>query len=312
MLKEGFVMWWQYVLLGFLVIFFILGEIIYIAMLKAKTIDMSPGTKQDYSRLVDLIESGKTWAKERGFEEIYLTSFDGLKLYGRYIPCSTSSTKTVIFSHGYKVTGTSMLYVAKDFEKIGFNTLIIDHRGHGKSEGKYIGMGYYERLDIIDWIKYIDNRIGSESKVLLDGVSMGAATVMNASGEELPKSVRLIIADCGYSSVKTLFKYFCHHDYHIPMYPLWWFACLSYYFHAHYWLGKNNPKEAVKKAKVPFVFIHGGADTFVPSFMIDEVYDNCSSEKVKYVVPNANHAFASVVDPKGVDDIVMKAVAKYF
>jgi len=308
-------MWWEYVVIGIgilILIFLLLGEIIYLTMLKARTQDLSPGTKQDYSRLAESIELGKKWANEEGFEEIYITSFDGLKLYGRYFTCHTPSTKTAILSHGYKVSGTSMLAVAQGFAEFGFNVLVIDHRGHGKSKGKYIGMGYPERLDLIDWIKYIDKRIGKDSKVLLDGVSMGASTVMNAAGEELPSSVKLIITDCGYSSLKTLFKYLCHHDFHMPFYPLWWSLNFVYYVHAHYWASENNPKEALKRAKVPFVFIHGEADTFVPSFMVNEVYDNCASEKVKYTVPNANHAMASVIDPQGVHDIVMKAVAKYF
>ena len=60
----------------------------------------------------------------------------------------------------------------KKFYDMGYNVLIPDLRGHGMSEGDYIGMGWDERLDIIDLINYIID-VDKDSEIVLFGVSMG-------------------------------------------------------------------------------------------------------------------------------------------
>ncbi len=81
-----------------------------------------------------------------------------------------------------------------------------DLRGHGQSEGNYIGMGWDERLDIVDLTKYIINNYAN-TEIVLFGVSIGVATVMTTSGEKLPSNVKAIIEDCGYTSAWSQFAY---------------------------------------------------------------------------------------------------------
>lgn len=150
--------------------------------------------------------SSEEWLlKESGYEDLYMTSRDGLKLHN-YLIKKPNSNKWVITVHGYTSQGKLTSYYAKNFSDMGYNVIIPDLRGHGTSEGDYIGMGWDERLDIIDLINYIIKE-DKEAEIVLYGISMGAATVLNTSGEELPENVKAVVADCGYTSAWDEFAY---------------------------------------------------------------------------------------------------------
>src|SRR5690625_4464573 len=150
----------------------------------------------------------KDWTANQDFETIEMTSFDGLTLKGYYLKAEKRTNRTVIFSHDYLGHTYDMsLYGEYYYEMLGFNMFTPDLRGHGKSGGDYIGFGWHDRLDLIDWVNLIIDRQGPESEIVLHGLSMGAATVLMASGEELPEQVKTIIADSPYSSVYDLFSY---------------------------------------------------------------------------------------------------------
>ena len=84
--------------------------------------------------------------------------------------------------------------------EMGFTVLMPGLRGHGESTGHYIGMGWHNRLDMLRWIDEIV-RDDPEAEIVLFGISMGGATVMMTSGEALPPNVKVIVEDCGYTSV---------------------------------------------------------------------------------------------------------------
>ena len=156
-------------------------------------------TKQNETSGVSSIDS-KTWLlKHSNYEDLFLKSKDNLKLHNYIIKNKNNSNKWVIAVHGYTSQGTYMASYAQKFYDMGYNIIIPDLRGHGKSEGTYIGMGWHERLDIVDLTNYITNNYKG-SQIILFGVSMGAATVMSASGENFPRNVKAIIEDCGYTS----------------------------------------------------------------------------------------------------------------
>jgi alpha-beta hydrolase superfamily lysophospholipase len=97
----------------------------------------------------------KDWFEyESRYEDVYITSKDGLKLHGYQIKNFENST-WVILAHGYAGNADDMIYNAKKFYDMGYNVLIVDLRGHGKSEGNYIGMGWEDRKDILNWISFI-------------------------------------------------------------------------------------------------------------------------------------------------------------
>ncbi|MDO5141373.1 MAG: alpha/beta hydrolase, partial [Eubacteriales bacterium] len=174
--------------------------------------------------------------------------------------------------------------------KKGYGMLLVDARAHGKSEGTYIGFGCKDRFDAMEWIKWVVEKCGSEVQILLHGTSMGGATVLMASGLELPEQVKGIISDCAFTSPKYVFTHVLHSMYHLPAFPLIQISDAVNKRQAGYGLDDCNAAREVKKAKIPILLIHGDSDFFVPCHMCDEIYENCASDKMKLIIKGASHA----------------------
>lgn len=241
----------------------------------------------------NFFKAEKEWFFNKGYEKIEITSFDGLKLKGILVYAPEPSKKTVVAIHGYKNCGINeyCTYI-RLYHEMGFNVLVPDDRAHGESEGAFIGFAWHDRRDCVGWINYAIDKFGNDSSVMLHGISMGSATVMNASGEsDLPIQVKAIISDCGYSSAWKQFKHVLKRNFHLPSFPIMQIANLFNIIFNKYNFNENNSAKQVSKTKVPFLFIHGADDDFVPTEMVYEVYNACSSEmKEIHVFPGAAHA----------------------
>ncbi|BBH23574.1 alpha/beta hydrolase [Paenibacillus baekrokdamisoli] len=252
------------------------------------------------------------WKKDPGFEEITITSEDGLKLQGYWLEAAMPTSKTVILSHGYSGKARDMDLLAKLYhEQCGYHVLMPDARGHGRSEGGYIGFGWRERKDYVQWVKAIMEKKGSHSQIVLHGVSMGGATVCMTSGEALPSNVKAIISDCSYTSVLAQLTYQLKRMYRLPAFPLVYCTSLLTRMRAGYFFSEASALEQVKKSRTPMLFIHGEDDTFVPFKMVKELYAACSSEKELYTVPGAGHGLAYSVDPGKYTKKVEAFLGKY-
>ena len=235
-------------------------------------------------------------ASNSNFSDEYITSFDNLKLHGYKILNENPTNKWAITVHGYTCEGSDMSLYARTFYDMGYNVLVPDLRAHGNSEGSYIGMGWNDRLDIIEWINLIIKDY-ENTEIILHGVSMGAATVSMVSGENLPNNVKTIIADCGYTSVWNQFSHKLKGLYSLPDFPVMHASSLVSKFRAGYNLRKASALKQVSKSKTPILFIHGDKDDFVPYSMMDELYTATSSYKEKLTIEGAGHAKASKVNP---------------
>jgi len=228
------------------------------------------------------------------YEETTIQSFDQLKLHAYSLKNDNDTNKWVLIFHGYSSDGIQMSKYAKHFYDMGYNVLIPEARGHGKSAGDYIGMGWHDRLDVVSWI---DNtvQLQQDAEIVLFGVSMGGATVMMASGEKLPSNVKAIIEDCGYASVWGEFSYQLKAIFHLPAFPIMYFASAVTKIKAGYTLGEADTVKQVAKSQTPMLFIHGSNDTFVPSSMLNEVYEAANVPKEKLLVEGAGHGNAESV-----------------
>lgn len=242
-------------------------------------------------------------------EDVYLNSFDNLKLHA-YVIENKNSDKWAITVHGYTNTAEYMSPIAYKYYTLGYNVLMPDLRGHGSSEGNYIGMGWHDRLDIIKWIEFIISK-NKNAQILLHGISMGAGTVMMVSGEELPQNVKVIIEDCGYTSAKAQLSHNLKVMFKLPSFPLINICSIVSKIKANYFLTEASAINQVKKAKVPILFIHGDKDSFVPYPMVDELYEACNSPKEKLIIKEAKHAKSEKVDTNLYWKTVINFVNKY-
>ena len=267
-------------------------------------------TKQSETSGVSTIDS-KTWLlKYSNYEDLFINSKDNLKLHNFLIKNENKSNKWVIAVHGYTSQGTYMASYAQNFYDMGYNIIIPDLRGHGKSEGTYIGMGWDERFDIIDLKNYINDNF-KDSQIVLFGVSMGAATVMSTSGEKLPSNVKAIIEDCGYTSTWSQFAYQLKALFKLPSFPMMHTASIICKLRSGYFISEASPIKQIKNSITPTLFIHGDKDSFVPFFMLDELYNASPVEKEKLIIPGAKHARASYVNPKLYWETVENFLEKY-
>lgn len=255
-------------------------------------------------------EQTAAWYNMSDRQDLYLESYDGLRLHATQVEQESSSNKWTILCHGYTGEGDQMAHSGKRFYDMGYNILLPDARGHGQSEGNYIGMGWNDRLDIVNWINYIVSA-NPNAEIVLYGVSMGGATVMMVAGEDLPSNVKAIVEDCGYSSIWDEFTYQLEVLFKLPSFPIMQFASAVTKIRASYWLGEGDAVAQVAKSKTPILFIHGESDAFVPYAMLDKVYEAATVPKQKLSVPNAEHGMAAMIAGEDYWDTVQNFIEQY-
>lgn len=219
------------------------------------------------------------------------------ELKADYVPAASKSNKTVVVAHGYMNTKEDMAAYIRMFHDAGYNVLAPDDRGHGQSDGNYIGYGWVDRLDYQKWLKQLVRRGGAQQKIALFGASMGGATVMYLSGMDLPKQVQAIVEDCGYTSVNAELSFQAKSMYSLPSWPL----VPSVLRLAQLYTGVDYPAasatRALKKNTLPTFFIHGANDKFVPTKMVYANYKASAGVKKLWVVPGAGHAQSETKHP---------------
>ena len=229
-------------------------------------------------------------------EEFSIKSFDNLTLYARYFETFKGAPIEIMF-HGYRGSGERDLSTGIRRARLcGRNAFIVDQRAHGKSEGHTISFGINERLDCLEWIKFVINHFGNDVKIVLTGISMGAATVMMASNLDLPKNVIGILADCGYESPKEIISKYIT-DLKLPSKLFYPFVKLAAKIFGKFNLESASAIESVKTCKVPLILIHGTIDSMVPYEHSINIYNACTSEKKLVLIENAEHGVSYMFDP---------------
>lgn len=241
------------------------------------------------------------WTKEvrsMSHEVFSITSFDGLKLSGKYYEYEPNAPIEIMF-HGYRGN------VERDFSggvqrcfKLGRSVLLVDQRTSGSSEGNVISFGINESRDCLSWINFVIEHFGSDVKIFLTGLSMGASTVMLASGKELPSNVVGILADCGFTSAKEILKRSIR-EMGLPANLLYPFVKSGAKIYGHFDLEETTALDAIKKCQVPILFIHGDTDDVVPFEMGIAAYETCPAPKKLFTVHGAGHGMCYLMDRDG-------------
>lgn len=303
-----------------LIILIVIGNYLYNFALNPKNdvnlfsdnqTDVVQDSSTDEYSDVSTNESEKEWLLNTS-NDVFITSYDNLKLHGYELnQAKENSHSYVIIVHGYMSQAKQMATFGKNFYDMGFHILLPDLRAHGQSEGDYIGMGWHDRLDILDWIDFILSK-DKDAEIVLFGVSMGAATVLMTSGESLPEQVKLIIEDCGYTSVWEQFKLQLKEEFNLPAFPILNVASMITKLRAGYQFKEASAIKQVAKCKIPILFIHGDADTFVPFSMLDPLYEAATCPKEKLVIKDAEHADSASKDPELYWNTVSKFMETYW
>ena len=243
----------------------------------------------------------RTWVweiRQLPREHFEITSFDGLKLYSTYYEFAPGAPIELMF-HGYRGNAERDLPggVQRCFT-CGRSALVVDQRCAGRSGGNTITFGVNERRDCLKWVDFAVEHFGPDVKIILTGISMGAATVLMAAGEDLPENVIGILADCGYSTPKAIMMKVMR-DMGFPPKLCWPFVRWGAKIYGRFDPEEGSPLDAMGRFKVPVIFFHGEDDDFVPCYMSREVYDACPTRKCIYTVPGADHGLSYAVDPEG-------------
>ena len=300
--KEVILMEWfvlgtaLFLLLFVLVVTCICYVKIFYANRKAKKeeFDIPPGEEYLPHR-----ENMVRWMKElrqKPHVEYSTKSFDGLTLYGKFYELRKGAPIELML-HGYRGDAERDLCCGVDRAfAVGHSAFVIDHRACGKSDGCVITFGVLESRDAHTWLDFIIHNIDKDAKIILTGISMGAATAMICAGEELPENVVGVLADCGYTSAKEIIQKVMA-DMKLPPKLLYPFAKLAAKWLGHFDLDEKAPIESMKKSSLPIIFFHGDTDGFVPCDMSVRNYEACASKDKKLVITKgAGHALCYVVD----------------
>ena len=214
------------------------------------------------------------------YEDVYIRSYDGLRLHARLYESNKAAPLSIQF-HGYKsISVRDMAGGGKEALALGHNLLLVDLRAHGESEGRVISFGIKERFDVLSWIDYGIERYGSDVKILLSGISMGAGTVLMASELSLPKNVRGICADCPFSTPLEIIKK-VGRDMKLPASLTTPFIMLAARLFGNFSITAASPLRAVSKTDIPILLIHSEEDAFVPISMSDKIAE--AGKSIKYV-----------------------------
>ena len=238
-------------------------------------------------------------------ENVEIASFDGVGLVGHWVPAENAQ-RTIIAMHGWRSSWKRDFgAIAEFWRKNGCNVLYIEQRGQNNSGGDYMGFGLIERYDCIEWIKWVKANKSDSLPIYLCGISMGAATVLMASGLGLPSEVKGIVADCGFTSPHEIWRHVVKNNLKLSFGLIGKIANDMCKKKISFGSKEYSTLDAMKVNKTPVLFIHGSDDHFVPIKMTFENYKACSAPKRLLVVPGAEHGMSYFVDKKQYEEAFM-------
>lgn len=244
-------------------------------------------------------ERMEQWARETRalpYEEVSITSFDGLTLRGKYYEYAPGAPIELMF-HGYRGTAERDLCggVQRCFA-LGRSALLVNQRASGDSDGHVITFGIREHRDCLSWVDFMVTHFGEDVRIILTGISMGATTVLIAAGRPLAKNVIGVLADCGFSNAADIMKKVIR-EMGLPVFPCYGLARLGGRLYGGFDIEEISATESLRSCTVPVIFFHGEDDAFVPSDMSRRNFEACASRKRLVMVPKAGHGLSYPVDP---------------
>lgn len=288
-----------FILLAALLLLLVSGAYVFVigccAGKKADWLNEAWVKRTPYGIYNDYIQASHRWLKENHARDVYITSHDGLRLHGFWIPAENPKG-TVLMAHGYRSTMLIDFHLGFElFHRIGMNILVPEQRTHGQSGGRFITFGVKESRDMETWLEFYHRQLG-KWPVVLYGISMGASTMLYMADRKLPGTVSGIIADCGFTSPAEILASVYRRVIHLPAAPSVWAAQLYARVFAGFSLWQKDTRKTLKNSRYPVLLIHGEEDGFVPCEMTLKAYEACKEPKQLLIVPDADHGFSFLAD----------------
>lgn len=218
--------------------------------------------------------------------------------------------KVMVIVHGITWSKYGSIKYVNMFIKRGFKVVIYDHRNHGLSGKGPTTMGYYEKFDLKTVIDWCYNKFGNNIEVGTHGESMGAATVM--AHLEIDHRPKVVIADCGYSDLSKLLAYQLKVRYNLSGFLCIPISAKFVKLRGRFNIKDVSPIKVVANTDKPILFIHGENDKYVPTYMVNELYEVKRDKKELYIAPNAAHAEAYWKNNNEYEKVVYNFLDKYF
>ncbi len=288
-----------WILLGIILLVLAAGYIIFrlasVPGKRAELVNMELLDSQLDNTLPIPIKEGIDFMKEFAPQELTMTTFDGVKLRGRWVPAE-NARGTFLLLHGWSGSvERDFCCILSVYHNMGMNLLMADQRAQNKSGGRYMTFGVKESRDAAHWVRYHNEHFGA-CPLIIDGISMGASSALMAMEHELPNNVRGIIADSGFTSPWDIIAQVAKQSARVPAFPLIYATALWCKLLAGYDPKKHTTIEAMKKSRLPVLLLHGIEDNFVPYTMSKEAYDAYEGEKEILLVEGAGHGMSYLTD----------------
>ncbi len=258
----------------------------------------NPAPEQDALYKGGLYDDCQKWYEENCGEDQTITTEKTGRIHAYFFDAPAPTHRWAIVCHGYNSSPKSTAVYARHFNELGYHVISPSMRGWGNDETRYCTMGYHDKDLLHAWIDYVVQQ-DPEAEIVLHGYSMGAVTIMLATGEELPANVKAAICDCGFARCVDQFNTVVKSYAKIPGFPLVNAANLVSIARGNFDFRKNNPVDSVARSVTPTIFLHGTADDFIPCENMQILYDACSaSPKAKQAIVGGYHACAVLKDPE--------------
>lgn len=302
--------WYHYaiIIIGIIIITYIYLSYHYYRKL---LIRFNKRPKQLVDHTSEFYQCSYDWFTNIPKEDVYMRSYDNLKLHGIYLPShDKNSSNLAIIIHGYQSQATDMIIIAKLYSDLGFKVLMIDLRGHGESEGKFTSMGHYEKYDLKKWLNFGLRNYGANANVLLHGVSMGAAMSMLVTELKIKNNLKFLVLDSGFTVFSKSLAFSLKNKALKIFLP--GISLFTFIYH-RFLLKQVAPIKAIKRSNIPFLIIHGDQDRLVPLSMAKELYESSPTDKKDLlIVENAAHGKAFEANKELVTKTIITDIADIF
>lgn len=283
------------IILGALLLLYVLVTLV-LFLLSFLNLDKSPELPVKKPLHVRRCREGYAEFDAMEKEDVWIESFDGRRLHGYFIQ-NEKARKVVISFHGYNTEARKEYPLHHSYYQDGYTVLIVDQRGVGKSQGPFITMGLLERRDCLRWIDYVVARYGGDVQILLEGLSMGATTIMMAAQDIHAPQVKGMIVNCGFNSCSDQLAYIITRLLHLPRFPVLATVKLYARLLAKYDMDAITAAESLANSDIPLLMFHGAKDTFVPYENLEEIYPHARTSHKKMVsCEHAAHGIARFED----------------